>query len=363
MLRLVPIYQEGLVQIIFCGPSPLLYWATAVRSSLIYSVYTLCHGASTVCSLTEAEEEWNQQLLSFQPCLDVTTQHVPECHAAGYCAQSLLWIWPCSSVAQVCGGLGLFYGESLVCVGESLGVVVRIVSHPLFDVTLYLAKGYTHIHIQRHCMIKPQMSPLAIKSTTGATYPDFQSLVQRKIQIQNHFWLTPCYPASVYHSPLPVWCMLPVALASPALSAGCLLPWQAGLQQCERLDSLRLTGTGVVLRTDSSKERKHYLRLTTASHKEQFDIPGNTQTRRTKVSLPVTSVTNMITPVVFNEGEFHKHVNKIIIKPRIFLSVNLAPWWWWTVSTSRKPECDTWQRWRGNKSISSYWTSAPTQLQ
>lgn len=28
-----------------------------------------------------------------------------------------------------------------MCVGESLGVVVRIVSHSLFDVTLYLAGG------------------------------------------------------------------------------------------------------------------------------------------------------------------------------------------------------------------------------
>lgn len=38
-----------------------------------------------------------------------------------------------------CGGLRVFYRESLLCVGEPLGVVVRIVSHSLFDVTLYLA--------------------------------------------------------------------------------------------------------------------------------------------------------------------------------------------------------------------------------
>lgn len=47
---------------------------------------------------------------------------------------------PCSSVAQRRGSLGLFCRERSVCVGEPLGAVVRIVSHSLFDVSLYLTR-------------------------------------------------------------------------------------------------------------------------------------------------------------------------------------------------------------------------------
>lgn len=53
---------------------------------------------------------------------------------------------------------------------------------------------------------------------------------------------------------LPVWCMLPAALASPAPPAGYLAQWRAALLQHVQLDSLRPTGTGVGLHTGLSKE-------------------------------------------------------------------------------------------------------------
>lgn len=48
----------------------------------------------------------------------------------------------CSSVGRAAWRrLEAVCSESSVCVGESLGVIIRIISHSLFDVALHLAAG------------------------------------------------------------------------------------------------------------------------------------------------------------------------------------------------------------------------------